>query len=167
MADRQASDRIADRPVVNAFEIAVEGDPEDPPGYHYRAVKTGPLLDSELIVATVYELDPGESVCPYHYEHGNEEWLLVLAGHPMLRDPGGEHTLDPGDLVVFAEGPDGAHKVTGRGEEPCRIIIFSTDNQPSTAVYPDSGKIGVWPPGKLFREADAVGYYDGEPGVSA
>jgi hypothetical protein len=30
------------------------------------------------------------------------------------------------------------------------------------AVYPDSDKIGVWPPGKLFRAGDAVDYWEGE-----
>jgi hypothetical protein len=29
-------------------------------------------------------------------------------------------------------------------------------------VYPDSAKVGAWPPGKLFRLADAVDYWDGE-----
>ena len=56
----------------------------------------------------MYDLDPGESVCPYHYEHPEEEWLLVLAGRPTLRDPDGEHELAEGDLVCFLEGPDGA-----------------------------------------------------------
>ena len=30
------------------------------------------------------------------------------------------------------------------------------------AVYPDSSKVGFWPPGKLFRLDDAVDYWDGE-----
>jgi hypothetical protein len=29
-------------------------------------------------------------------------------------------------------------------------------------VYPDSDKVGAWPPGKLFRLGDAVGYFEGE-----
>jgi uncharacterized cupin superfamily protein len=120
------------------------------------------MLDSKGLIASIYELDPGESICPYHYEGGNEEWLLVLSGRPLLRHPEGEEVLDPGDLVVFPEGPAGAHKLTGQGEETVRLIFFSTDIRPATAVYPDSGKIGVWPPGKLFREADAVDYWEGE-----
>jgi hypothetical protein len=31
------------------------------------------------------------------------------------------------------------------------------------SVYPDSNKVGVWPPGKLFRLADAVDYWVDEP----
>jgi uncharacterized cupin superfamily protein len=152
------------RHVVNALGVAVEGDAEDPAGYHARAARIGPSLEAEMLGATVYELDPGESICPYHYEGGNEEWLLVLAGHPVLRHPGGEETLEPGDLVCFPDGPEGAHKLTGAGAQTARVIMLSTLNEPTTSVYPDSGKIGVWPPGKLFRESDAVDYWDGELG---
>jgi hypothetical protein len=40
--------------------------------------------------------------------------------------------------------------------------MVSTKTEPSVAVYPDSGKLGVWPPGKLFRLEDAVDYWVGE-----
>jgi uncharacterized cupin superfamily protein len=153
---------VSDRPVVNAFTVALEGDAGDPPGYRARAARLGPLLEAEMLGATVYELDPDESTCPYHYEHGNEEWLLVLSGRPTLRHPGGEETLAPGDVVCFAEGPEGGHKLTARGDETVRLMIFSTVHDPAVVVYPDSGKVGVWPPGKLFRESDAVDYWEGE-----
>lgn len=155
---------MSERPVINAFAVTVEGDAEDPPGYRARMARVGPRLEAEMLGASVYELDPGESICPYHYEGGNEEWLLVLAGHPLLRHPGGEEILGPGDLVCFTDRPEGAHKLTGAGEETVRLIFLSTMHEPATCVYPDSGKIGVWPPGKLFREADAVDYWDGELG---
>jgi uncharacterized cupin superfamily protein len=153
---------MTDRPVVNALRVTVESDDDDPPGYHARAARIGAQLEAEMLGATVYELDPGQSICPYHYEGGNEEWLLVLSGRPLLRHPDGEDILDPGDLVCFPDGPAGAHKLTGTGEETARLILLSTLHEPATSVYPDSGKIGVWPPGKLFREADAVDYWDGE-----
>jgi uncharacterized cupin superfamily protein len=91
-----------------------------------------------------------------------EEWLLVLAGRPTLRDPDGEHELEPGDVVCFRSGPDGAHKVTNRGEEPVRVAMLSTIAQVGYAVYPDSNKINVYPIRKLFRVDDAVGYWDRE-----
>ena len=40
--------------------------------------------------------------------------------------------------------------------------MLSTKTETAVAVYPDSDKVGVWPPGKLFRLGDAVEYYDGE-----
>jgi uncharacterized cupin superfamily protein len=148
---------------VNLLEVETEGDESDPPGFRARAVRVGPLVGASALGATVYDLEPGESVCPYHYEYGNEEWLIVFTGKPTLRDEDGdEYELKQWDVASFPEGPDGAHKVTNRTDEPVRIAILSTKNEPAIAVYPDSGKIGVWPEGKLFRLADEVEYWEGE-----
>jgi uncharacterized cupin superfamily protein len=149
---------------INVFEVEPEGDESDPPGYRSRAVRVGPMIGGSALGATVYDLDPGESVCPYHYEHGNEEWLVVLTGKPSLRDDENEeYELKQWDVVIFPEGPEGAHKVTNKTEEPVRVAIFSTKIDPSVAIYPDSDKIGVWPPGKIFRLGDAVDYWTDEP----
>jgi uncharacterized cupin superfamily protein len=147
---------------VNLFDLETKQDEDDPPGYEVPYARVGPLIGGAALGASVYVLNEGQGVCPYHYEHGNEEWLLVLAGRPVLRTPEGESELEPGDIVCFSEGPEGAHKAFNRRSEVARIVIFSTKLEPSVAVYPDSAKIGFWPPGKLFRLADAVDYWDGE-----
>ncbi len=148
--------------LVNLYELAAAGDEADPAGYRARMARFGPAIGAEQLGGSVYELDPGDSVCPYHYEHPEEEWLLVLTGRPTLRDPDGEHELAEGDLVCFPEGPDGAHKVTNRSDDPVRILMLSTRSKTAVAVYPDSGKVGVWPLDKIFRIEDAVDYWDGE-----
>lgn len=148
---------------VNIEELVPQPDPSDPPGYRGRAVKVGPLIGAEQLAATLYELPPGEAICPYHYEYPHEEWLLVLDGSPTARTPDGEHVLEPGDMVCFLQGPEGAHKISNQGGSAVRVLFLSTAGDPTVAVYPDSGKVGVWPPGKLFRERDAVDYWDGEP----
>ncbi len=115
---------------------------------------------------SVYELPDGQWTFPYHYHHGVEEWLYVVAGAPALRDPTGERLLAPGDVVCFPSGPDGAHAVRGPG----RVVMFSgvaAAEAASVSVYPDSDKLGVRPPGggpdRLdFRRVDAVDYWDGE-----
>ena len=137
-------------------------DEGDPAGYETPYVRVGPLVGGSALGASVYVLNEGQSVCPYHWEAGDEEWLLVLEGRPQLRTPVGEEELEPGEVVCFPKGPEGAHKVTNHHPEAARIVIFSTKNEPGIAVYPDSNKVGVWPPGKLFRIDDAVGYWDGE-----
>jgi uncharacterized cupin superfamily protein len=147
---------------VNIQTAVTEGDASDPPGYQGRMNRFGPVIGAAQLGASIYDLDPGNSVCPYHYEHPEEEWLLVWEGSPTLRDPAGEHDLSPGDLVCFPEGPDGAHKVTNKTEQPVRIVMFSTKSKTAVAVYPDSNKVGIWPLGKLFRIDDAVDYWDGE-----
>jgi uncharacterized cupin superfamily protein len=147
---------------VNLFDVEVAKDEEDAPGYHLSYARIGPLVGGRLLGLSVYELPPGQSVCPYHYETGEEEWLLVLVGQPTLRMPDGEHVLRPWDTVFFPASEDGAHKVTNTTDETVRVAMWSNRADPNTSVYPDSGKVGAWPPGKLFRLADAVEYFDGE-----
>ena len=54
-----------------------------------RERRFGEELGATLWGGTVYELAPGERVCPYHWHFGEEEWLLVVSGAPTLRTPGG------------------------------------------------------------------------------
>lgn len=151
---------------MNLFDAQLEQSEEEHPA-GYRGVgflRLGERIGARLLGMTVYELPPGQSICPYHWET-DEEWLFVLRGRPTVRVPDGEHELEPGDVVCFPAGPAGAHKVTNRTDEPLRVSILSTKRQPSVAGYPDSDKVGVWTDGvhgKLFRLGEAVDYYDGE-----
>jgi uncharacterized cupin superfamily protein len=124
-------------------------------------------LGSAAMSMYVYDLAPGQSSCPYHYEY-DEEWLLVVEGTIVVRTPNGEHTLERGDLVCFSPGPAGAHKVMNRSESPARTLMFSGIRTPAVSVYPDSNKIGVWPGDEenalVFRRDTAVPWSDGEAG---
>jgi uncharacterized cupin superfamily protein len=151
----------------NLFDGELDEERTEPAGFTWRAARLAPRLGSEKIGATVYELQPGERSFPYHYEYGAEEWLVVVAGTPTLRVPDGEHVLRAGDVVVFPEGPAGAHQVRNDSDEPIRIMVASTKQLPDAAVYPDSGKVGLWTgdeadPPRLFRIESAVDYWDGE-----
>ena len=151
---------------VNLFSAPVDERPERPDGYGIAYARLGPQIDASKVGATVYELPPGESSFPYHYEYGCEEWLLVVAGRPTLRHPAGEDELEPGDLVCFPEGPEGAHKVTNATDETVRIMILSTKAFPAVAVYPDSDKVGIFTEDEaddvMVRRESDVDYWDGE-----
>ena len=125
------------------------------------------VVGSQAIAMYVYDLAPGSSSCPYHYEY-EEEWLLVLDGSIVVRRPDGEQALERGDLVCFPAGPAGAHKVMNRGESPARTMLFSRARVPAVSVYPDSDKIGVWPGGEaddlIFKRGTAVPWSEGEDG---
>jgi uncharacterized cupin superfamily protein len=150
----------------NLSAAEVEYDESDPEGYRGGMARFGSQLGARLLGGTVYELPAGQSVCPYHYEYGNEEWLVVLEGRPTLRHPGGEDELERNDVVCFPVGPEGAHKVTNRSGEAVRILMLSTNSEPAVAVYPDSDKLGVWPGDRrddiLVRRESVVGYWDRE-----
>jgi uncharacterized cupin superfamily protein len=151
---------------VNVYSAEREFDDGDPDGYRAGAAAVGRLAGGSDTTVKVYELPPGQSVCPYHYEY-EEEWLLVLEGSVELRTPDGEQTLGRGDLVCFPRGPEGAHKVTNRSDDGALVMMFSSSREPAVAVYPDSDKIGVWPGNAddkvMLRRGDgAVDYWDGE-----
>jgi uncharacterized cupin superfamily protein len=148
------------RPVINAMTVDVAADTGNPPGFRTRYRQVGPLLSGELLGGTVYEFDPGERNGPYHYEIGNEECLLVLAGTPTLRRPQGREVLAVGDMVFFPEGAGGAHQLINESPEVTRVLILSTMREPYGCAYPDSGKLSTF--GGVFRITDAVGYWEGE-----
>jgi uncharacterized cupin superfamily protein len=115
----------------------------------------------------IYDLAPGQSQSPYHYEY-EEEWVLVVDGTVVVRTPDGEHVLERGDLVCFSSGPAGAHKLTNQSDTSARTLMFSSSRVPAVSVYPDSNKIGVWPGNEVdelvFRRDTAVPWSDGEEG---
>jgi uncharacterized cupin superfamily protein len=150
---------------VNLGELVPEYDDTDPEGYRVGMARFGTALGASQMGASLYELPPGQSVCPYHYEYPEEEWLIVLSGRVNLRHPEGDEELGEGDIVCFPPGPDGAHKVTCLGDEAARVLMTSTRQTPGIAVYPDSGKVGVWPGDdrdRLMMRRDTLDYWDGE-----
>ncbi|HEX2496299.1 MAG TPA: cupin domain-containing protein, partial [Gaiellaceae bacterium] len=129
---------------ANLNSLEVEYDDQDPEGYRAGMARFGPSIGAVKLGASLYELPPGQSICPYHYEYPEEEWLIVLEGRPTLRHPEGEDELEQGDVVCFPEGPEGAHKVTNRTDRAVKVLMFSTKTKTAVAVYPDSDKIGIW-----------------------
>jgi uncharacterized cupin superfamily protein len=151
---------------VNIAAPEFEFDAEDPDGFRAGIARLGKLLGASESGISVYELPPGQAVCPYHYEVGEEEWLLVLSGNPTLRHPGGTERLDPWDVVCFPRGPEGAHGIRNETDEVARVLMFSTVVVPTATVYPDSDKVGVWTGDPetdvMVRRDSAVDYYEGE-----
>jgi uncharacterized cupin superfamily protein len=143
-----------------------EYDGEDTEGFHAGMARLGKSLGAEQTGASVYEIPPGQTICPYHYEIGEGEWLLVLEGNPTLRHPEGSDRLDPWDVVFLPRGAEGAHAVGNESEDAARVLMFSNIVLPTATVYPDSDKVGVWTGDPevdlLVRRESGVGYYDGE-----
>ena len=143
----------------------IQYDPEDPEGFRAGMFRPGPDLGAQLTGTTLYELPPGELLCPYHYEYGEEEWLLVLSGRPFLRTPEGTEELKPLDLAFFPRGAEGAHQVGNRGDETARVLMWSNVAWPTGTAYPDSDKVGLWlAPGDslMVERSSGVDYYRGE-----
>jgi uncharacterized cupin superfamily protein len=151
---------------VSISDPTFEYDPDDPDGLRSGMFRFGGDLGARQTGATVYDLPPGQSVCPYHYEYGEEEWALVLTGRASVRTPEGTETLEPLEMVFFPSGPDGAHQIRNDTDEPVRVLMWSTVVTPAATAYPDSDKVAIWTGDKaedlIVRRSSGVDYYDGE-----
>jgi uncharacterized cupin superfamily protein len=141
---------------INVFSTEIDG-----------RIDVSQAVGSRATAMYIYDVPPGGSSSPYHYEY-EEEWLLVLDGTLALRAPDGDYMLERGDLVCFPAGPAGAHKLMNRGESKARMMMFSNDRAPAVTVYPDSDKIAVWPGDEanelIFKRGTAVPWSEGEEG---
>jgi len=117
---------------------------EERPGYRRRGTAIGRRFGAEKLGMSLYELPPGEKSFPYHYEVGCEEWLIVVAGRPTLREASGERALEPGEVVCFPDGAAGGHQVRNDTDEPVRVLILSNKAPVALARYPDSNKVMLW-----------------------
>jgi uncharacterized cupin superfamily protein len=152
--------------IFNVLTAETSFDASDPEPYRSGGARFGPSIGARRMGATVYEIPPGQALCPYHYE-SEEEWLLVLQGEVTLRHPEGEDVLGPGDVTAFPVGPAGAHKTTNNGSETVRMLMFATSDPIGYCVYPDSNKISYWNEADKndfvrVRRGDVLDYYDGE-----
>jgi len=141
-------------------------DQEDPDGFHAGLVRPGPELGAKDTGMSLYELPPGQALCPYHYEYAEEEWVLALEGRPTVRTPERTEQLEPLDVVFFPRGPEGAHQIRNDSDATVRVLLWSTVVHPAATAYPDSGKVGIHTgiPGEdlMARRVDGVDYYLGE-----
>jgi uncharacterized cupin superfamily protein len=155
---------------VDVFNLFTEHDwdaTNDREVFRHSRIAAGKQLGAQLLGGSLYELPPGERSWPYHYEEGCEEWVLAVSGRPTLRGPDGERELSPGDLAVLVEGPEGAHQVINKTDEPCRVLILSSKAPIAVVHYPESGKVGIWTQAsggyQTLLDADAtVDYWEGE-----
>jgi uncharacterized cupin superfamily protein len=151
---------------VNISDPTFRYDADDPQGFRAGMFRFGAQLGARHTGTTVYELPPGQAVCPYHYEYGEEEWVLVLEGTPSMRTPAGTEQLAPFDVAFFPRGPEGAHQLRNDSDATARILMWSEVVTPTATVYPDSDKIGVWTGNKaddvMVERSSNVEYFHGE-----
>ena len=139
---------------------------EDRQGWRSKDAWVGQRIGGELIGGSLYELEAGDRLWPYHTHHANEEWLIVVHGAPTLRTPEGEQTLREGDVVCFPRGKAGAHQVINRTETAIRLLMLSTLVKPDVVEYLDTGKIGARDVHgeriMLSRPGPTLDYWEGE-----
>ena len=117
----------------------------DDDGASRSGITLGDRAGAEKLGASLYELPPGQAICPYHWHAANEELMVVVAGTVELRGREGWRSVPTGEVVAFPRGEAGAHQVRNPADAtaPARVIMFSEKRFPEIPVYPDSEKVGV------------------------
>jgi uncharacterized cupin superfamily protein len=153
-------------PRVNIAAPEFTYDESDPEGFRSGLFRVGTLLGASATGASVYDVPPGQALCPYHYEYAEEEWALVLEGTATLRTPEGTGELGPMELAFFPKGPDGAHLIRNDTDGPLRVLMFSNVVYPAATAYPDSDKVGIWTgvedENVMVQRSSNVDYFHGE-----
>lgn len=141
-------------------------DPADPEGFRSGVFRPGPELGARETGASVYELPPGQAACPYHYEYGEEEWVLVLEGQASVRTPEGVERLGPFEVAFFEKGPSGAHQIRNDTDGTVCVLMWSNVVQPTATAYPDSDKVGIYTGDEaedvIVVRSSKVDYFQGE-----
>jgi uncharacterized cupin superfamily protein len=99
----------------------------------------GHRFGTDMLGASLRELQPGSPGGSMHMHYGVEEMFFVLSGTPTVRTPDGEEQLSAGDVVYFAEGRDGLHTFSNPTDEPVRMLGISTKRFPDVVAYPEQG----------------------------
>ncbi|RDE09242.1 cupin domain-containing protein [Pelagibacterium lacus] len=162
---------ISYTPVARISELALE--PSSEGGMASMDAAIGTLLQLTRLGCVYTEVAPGETACPYHVHHAEDEVLVILAGEGEYRFGGRLHAVRAGDVLgAPLGGPDYAHQLFNTGPETLKYLVVSSKADLDVLEFPDSGKFLVSSrliPGtarsRFFfkgRTADMADDYDGE-----
>lgn len=157
---------MSDGRVRNLLSLELETEDEPRPGRDFRGTSLTEPFGAVATGMSVYEIEPDNASWPYHFELGEEEWLIVIDGELTLRTPDGELVLRAGDVACFPAGAAGAHAIRNHTESRVRYAMPSTRARfGGGSVYPDSDKVGIYAPGFRHRGrlGEQVEYWEGEP----
>ena len=151
---------------MNLRDLELEVVDGAPDGHRFSARSVTGEVGAAKTGMGVYELEPGQASWPYHFELGEEEWVVVVEGEIVLRTPEGTRVLRAGDVACCVVGPAGAHAIRNDGTATARYVMLSNlSTDADGAVYPDSGTFVVRTTGWRHRGrlGDEVPYWTDEP----
>ena len=151
--------------VKNIIVANIENTPskhESHEGYEYfKHLIVSKQPENQCTVALM-EIPPQKSAYPYHFHAGITEVFYIIAGKGKIETPDGDKEIATGDVIVFPQGKEGAHRIFNPSESEMDCDTISTAD---VAYYPHSGKVGLivdGQPNTFFDLTDHVDYYKGE-----
>ena len=150
----------------NIFDLDFDYLARDPESYRAGVARIGHKVGARMIGATVYELPPGEAICPYHYHYGNEEWLVVLDGSPAVRTSDRRRAAEGRRRGLLSPGTGrGAQGEQSRPDRRSRAHDLHAQQTVGRRVsgQRQSGHLAGRQADDLLLRRDArAGYWDGE-----
>ena len=151
---------------VNLSEAEFEYDPEDPEGYQ-RAAGSGPgrrWAPPEQASACT-SCPPARRSAPTTTSTPRRSGCWCWTARSRCVRPEGTERAGAAEPGVLRRPAPAARTASAtRARPPPACSCSPTWSSSAATVYPDSDKLGVYPPGErhLFRRADAVDYFEGE-----
>ncbi|WP_411870198.1 GNAT family N-acetyltransferase [Vulcanococcus limneticus] len=143
---QDAGEWVGDRPVpaaVVAAEVAPRTKPSSypEPFVSRMAGRTKRTLGEVFGLANfgvnLTTLEPGSISSLRHAHSKQDEFIYILAGHPVLVTDQGEAQLSPGMCAGFKAGASSAHHLINRSEEDVVVLEVGDRSPGDSAVYPD------------------------------
>ena len=102
------------------FDAAVQG-------RWYR--RLAPAAGLTLMGASHVTLAPGAFSSQRHWHRGQDELVVMIAGHAVLIDDHGETPVGPGDVLAFPAGEVNGHHLHNRSDSPCIFVAISAGSR--------------------------------------
>ena len=122
-----------------------------------RVARLAAAAGSQRLGASIVELASGTLSSPITFITPTRKPPIVLKCTPR-RTPDGLRELQPGEVVSFPCGAEGAHRLRNASSEPCRLLFMSEMNFPDIVTYPTASTLLViTPTARLAFPAAATG----------
>jgi len=89
-------------------------------------------------------LAPGAVSALRHAHTKQDEFVYILAGHPVLVTNGGETELCPGMCAGFSAGSGDAHQLVNPGPDVVEYLEIGDRTPGDSADYPDDDLVAKW-----------------------
>lgn len=89
-------------------------------------------------------LKPGAWSSQRHWHEGEDEFVVVLAGHATLVDDSGRTPMGPGDCAAFPKNDGNGHHLINDSDGDCVFIAIGRGPPYANGYYPD---IDMFSPG--------------------
>lgn len=122
--------------------------------------KLGDAAGLTQICVNLVTLPPGCWASQRHWHTHEDEFVVILTGHPVLIDDSGETPLQPGDMCAHPADDKNGHHLINRTESDVVFLVCSNRVEADGCVYPDIDMTAeTGPDGNgLYRHKDGTPY---------